>query len=610
MNEDFLEEIKKAISSTVKAIAEDKDLEVVFEDNQFSSDSKIVLPKIENQDDIDSLSELRGNADNQALMHRYHNKDLFNKLAPSGEKNIEIYKTLENTRIQMIGGNLMRGVKSNLHALYEKKCKDSNLENISDQSDINIESGIDLYFRSQVSSDLVPKNAAKAISLWTKWLQKKIGNPTEELVKSIHDQKLFAEKVNKIISDLNYYDQSNNSEKDKDEENASNMEDLGNNDNPEVENQSSFSESENSDSQEEVGFEDSEVSVDQESTEEMSDFDEGNTENTTPQYKYETSNDQILNDYLVYSDEFDETITASHICEEEELSRLRNYLDQQLKSFQTIISRLANRLQRKLLAKQNRSWDFDLEEGLLDTSRLTRIIMDPYHSLSFKKEKDTEFKDTVVSLLIDNSGSMRGRPITVAAMSADILARTLERCGVKVEILGFTTKAWKGGKSRESWMQNNKPPAPGRLNDLRHIIYKAADEPWRRSKKNLGLMMREGLLKENIDGEALLWAHKRLQNRYEARKILMVISDGAPVDDSTLSVNSGNYLEKHLRGVIDWIETKSNIQLLAVGIGHDVTRYYNRAVTIIDAEQLADVMTEQLVDLFDEDDKKIRRIIN
>ena len=610
MNEDFLEEIKKAISSTVKAIAEDKDLEVVFEDNQFSSDSKIVLPKIESQDDINSLSELRGNADNQALMHRYHNKDLFNKLAPNGKKNIEIYETLENTRIQMIGGNLMRGVKSNLHALYEKKCKDSDLENISDQSDISIESGIDLYFRSQVSSDLVPKNATKAVSLWTKWLQKKIGNPTEELVNSIHDQKLFAEKVNKIISDLNYYDQSNNSEKDKDEDNTNNIENLENNDTSEVDNQSSFSESENTDSQEEVGFEDSEVSVDQENIEEMSDFEEGNTENTTPQYKYETSNDQILNDYLVYSEEFDETITASHICEEEELSRLRNYLDQQLKSFQTIISRLANRLQRKLLAKQNRSWDFDLEEGLLDTSRLTRIIMDPYHSLSFKKEKDTEFKDTVVSLLIDNSGSMRGRPITVAAMSADILARTLERCGVKVEILGFTTKAWKGGKSRESWMQNNKPPSPGRLNDLRHIIYKAADEPWRRSKKNLGLMMREGLLKENIDGEALLWAHKRLQNRYEARKILMVISDGAPVDDSTLSVNSGNYLEKHLRGVIDWIETKSNVQLLAVGIGHDVTRYYNRAVTIIDAEQLADVMTEQLVDLFDEDDKKIRRVIN
>jgi cobaltochelatase CobT len=346
------------------------------------------------------------------------------------------------------------------------------------------------------------------------------------------------------------------------------------------------------------------MNIDQQEDDELSEFDEGNSENATPQYRAENSSEQILSEYGIYTEEFDEIITASNICEDEELNRLRAYLDQQLKSYQTIISRLANRLQRKLLAKQNRSWDFDLEEGLLDTSRLTRIIMDPYHSLSFKKEKDTDFKDTVVSLLIDNSGSMRGRPITVAAMSADILARTLERCGVKVEILGFTTKAWKGGKSREHWMQNKKIPAPGRLNDLRHIIYKAADEPWRRSKKNLGLMMREGLLKENIDGEALLWAHKRLQVRYEARKILMVISDGAPVDDSTLSVNTGNYLEKHLRGVIEWIESKSAIQLLAVGIGHDVTRYYKRAVTIVDAEQLADVMTEQLVDLFEESEKK------
>ena len=607
MKEDFLEEIKKAISSTVKAIAENKDLEVVFEDNQFPSVNKVVLPKIDNQEDINSLSELRGSADNQALMYKYHDKNLFNELAPTGEKNRQIYETLENTRIQMIGSNLMRGVKSNLYALYAKKCKENNLENISDQSDLGIESGIDLYFRNQVSPDFIPKNASKAVTLWTKWLQKKIGNSTDELIKNIHDQKLFAENVNKLITELNYYDQTENSEENSEK---NNIDELKNNEISEIENQTSFSDSESSESQEEVGFEDSEVSIDQENNDEMNDVDDGNTENATPQYKHDNTNEQILNDYLIYSEEFDEIITAAHICEEEELTRLRNYLDQQLKSFQIIISRLANRLQRKLLAKQNRSWDFDLEEGLLDTSRLTRIIMDPYHSLSFKKEKDTDFKDTIVSLLIDNSGSMRGRPITVAAMSADILARTLERCGVKVEILGFTTKAWKGGKSRERWMQNNKTPSPGRLNDLRHIIYKSADEPWRRAKKNLGLMMREGLLKENIDGEALLWAHKRLQNRYEARKILMVISDGAPVDDSTLSVNSGNYLEKHLRGVIDWIETKSNVQLLAVGIGHDVTRYYNRAVTIIDAEQLADVMTEQLVDLFDENERKMRKTVN
>ena len=426
---------------------------------------------------------------------------------------------------------------------------------------------------------------------------------------NIFNQKEFAQSVNQLIQDLDYYDKQENKDEKKEEDNNQDIEQLDSNEVNDLENQSSFSEEESSETEEEVSFEETEMNVDKENEEDLKDIDESNNENTKPQFRGDNQTDKILNDYKVYSEEFDEIITAQNICEEEELNRLRSYLDQQLKSFQTIISRLANRLQRKLLAKQNRSWDFDLEEGLLDTSRLTRIIMDPYHSLSFKKEKDTDFKDTVVSLLIDNSGSMRGRPITVAAMSADILARTLERRGVKVEILGFTTKAWKGGKSREHWMQNNKIPSPGRLNDLRHIVYKAADEPWRRSKKNLGLMMREGLLKENIDGEALLWAHKRLQGRYEARKILMVISDGAPVDDSTLSVNTGNYLEKHLRGVISWIEEKSSIQLLAVGIGHDVTRYYKRAVTIVDAEQLADVMTEQLVDLFEED-QKIKRVVS
>ena len=498
----------------------------------------------------------------------------------------------------------MRGVKNNLKSLYEDKFKEKNLANLSKQSDLELEDAIDLYLRNKVSPDFLPKHSDKAINLWRKWLNNKIGDTTDKLVKDIFNQEHFAKNVNKLISELDFYDnQENDENKEEENENNQNIEQPENNEINEMENQSSFSDEETTQSEEEVGYEETEMNVDQEEDNELSEIDEGNTENATPQYRDENSADKILNEYQVYTEEFDEVITAINICEDEELNRLRAYLDQQLKSYQTIISRLANRLQRKLLAKQNRSWDFDLEEGILDTSRLTRIVMDPFHSLSFKKEKDTDFKDTVVSLLIDNSGSMRGRPITVAAMSADILARTLERCGVKVEILGFTTKAWKGGKSREHWMQNKKIPSPGRLNDLRHIVYKAADEPWRRSKKNLGLMMREGLLKENIDGEALLWAHKRLQTRYEARKILMVISDGAPVDDSTLSVNTGNYLEKHLRGVISWIESKSNIQLLAVGIGHDVTRYYKRAVTIVDAEQLADVMTEQLVDLFEESEK-------
>ena len=604
MKEDILEDIKRAISSATRAIAENKELEVVFEDTSSSSENKIVLPQIKLDVNPESLSQLRGNADNQALRYKYHNQDTFKEYEPSGEKNRKIYEILEDTRIQLIGSKLMRGVKNNLHSLYEDKFKDKNISEISKQSDIDIEDAIDLYFRNKVSPDYLPKDSDKAISVWKKWLQSRIGDSSNSLLENIYDQKVFAENVNKLISDLDYYDDQNANDEKNEEEKNQNTEQLENNELDEMENQSSFSDDEASQSEEEVGYEETEMNIDQQEDDELSEFDEGNSENATPQYRAENSSEQILNEYGIYTEEFDEIITASNICEDEELNRLRAYLDQQLKSYQTIISRLANRLQRKLLAKQNRSWDFDLEEGLLDTSRLTRIIMDPYHSLSFKKEKDTDFKDTVVSLLIDNSGSMRGRPITVAAMSADILARTLERCGVKVEILGFTTKAWKGGKSREHWMQNKKIPAPGRLNDLRHIIYKAADEPWRRSKKNLGLMMREGLLKENIDGEALLWAHKRLQVRYEARKILMVISDGAPVDDSTLSVNTGNYLEKHLRGVIEWIESKSAIQLLAVGIGHDVTRYYKRAVTIVDAEQLADVMTEQLVDLFEESEKK------
>ena len=608
MKEDFIEEFKKAITSTVKAIANNKDLEVVFDNNAFKSEGTVVLPKIEDENDIESLSTLRGNADNQALMYRFHNREIFENLAPRGEKNKKIYEILENTRIQIIGSKIMKGVKSNLYSLYEKQCNENNMLKASDQSDVDIQNALDFYLRRLVSKDFAPSAKNNAISLWTKWFEKKVGNSTQSLISNIDNQEEFAKNVNKIIQELNYYDQSN--ETNNEDEKNNNIDQLEDNETNEIENQSSLNDDENIKNEEETNIDENEVSFDKDDEQDLNNSDEDNSENTTPQYHNELSYEKIFNEYQIYSEEFDETITAQNLCEDEELNRLRNYLDQQLKSFQTMISRLANRLQRKLLAKQNRSWNFDLEEGLLDSSRLTRIIMDPLYSLSFKKEKDTDFKDTVVSLLIDNSGSMRGRPITVAAMSADILARTLERCGVKVEILGFTTKAWKGGKCRDHWMQNNKPPAPGRLNDLRHIIYKAADEPWRRSKKNLGLMMREGLLKENIDGEALLWAHKRLQTRYEARKILMVISDGAPVDDSTLSVNSGNYLEKHLRGVISWIENKSNVQLLAVGIGHDVTRYYKRAVTIVDAEQLADVMTEQLVDLFEEDEKKKRMTIN
>ena len=609
MKEDTLDTFKRALSSTVKAIAEDKEIEVVFGGNSPSSEDKIILPEINNIFDLDNLSSIRGAADNEALIHKYRNNNTYSEFLPNKEKNKKIYESLENSRIQILGSKYMRGVKSNLLSLYEKDCQEKNYSNVTSQSDLDIENALEIYLKKKNDASLVPKSASHALSYWSKWLDSKIGDSIDGLLKNINDQEQFAQLANKLILDLKLYDTNENKDESEDDNKGQQTEELDNPDVDETESQSSMSDDDMENTEEEVQSEESEMPVD-ENNEEMQDLEDDGSENVKPQYKENKSIETILSEYMVYSNQFDEVITAQDLCEDEELNRLRKYLDQQLKSFQTIISRLANRLQRKLLAKQNRSWEFNIEEGLLDTSRLTRVITDPFYSLSFKKEKDTDFKDTVVSLLIDNSGSMRGRPITVAAMSADILARTLEKCGVKVEILGFTTKAWKGGKSRESWMQNNKPPSPGRLNDLRHIIYKAADEPWRRSKKNLGLMMREGLLKENIDGEALLWAHKRLQNRYEARKILMVISDGAPVDDSTLSVNSGNYLEKHLRGAINWIENKSDVQLLAVGIGHDVTRYYKKAVTIVDAEQLADVMTEQLVDLFEEYPIKKKNILS
>ena len=609
MKEDTLDTFKRALSSTVKAIAEDKEIEVIFGNNSTSSEEKIILPEINNVFDLDNIASIRGAADNEALIYKYRNNETYSEFLPNKEKNKKIYESLENTRIQILGSKYMRGVKSNLLSLYEKNCNEKNYSNITSQSDLEIEHALEIYLKKKIDTNIVPKSASHALSYWSKWLDSKVGTSIDDLLENVDNQEKFAKLANKLISDLKLYDTNENKDESEDDNKGQQTEELDNPDIDETESQSSMSDDDMENTEEEVQSEESELPVD-ENNEEMQDLEDDGSENVKPQYKESKSVETILSEYMVYSNKYDEIITAQDLCEDEELNRLRKYLDQQLKSFQTIISRLANRLQRKLLAKQNRSWEFNIEEGLLDTSRLTRVITDPFYSLSFKKEKDTDFKDTVVSLLIDNSGSMRGRPITVAAMSADILARTLEKCGVKVEILGFTTKAWKGGKSRESWMQNNKPPSPGRLNDLRHIIYKAADEPWRRSKKNLGLMMREGLLKENIDGEALLWAHKRLQNRYEARKILMVISDGAPVDDSTLSVNSGNYLEKHLRGAINWIENKSDVQLLAVGIGHDVTRYYKKAVTIVDAEQLADVMTEQLVDLFDEFPLKKRDILN
>ena len=604
-DKDVEAQFQEAVASTLRAMAGGTEHDVVFVgDNTFLHHDKVRLPKL--NDITNDSPRLRGEADKIALWIKYHNPNLDKEFAPKGSLQKEIYDSAEYARVEALGSIYMPGVSSNIDAKINHEYKKNKLPLPGDNNDSALAQVMHLLIREKLTGRKSPPDINEILNIWRPWITSRIGNSLNELSSIIGDQKAFAQEIQKVINNLE--DTLSDSNSSEDEDNNNN--DDNNENEEENENQQSALGEESSERSGEEE-EDSEQG-DSEGVDESDDGEFGETDSEMPgnPSTFKPTNEQENQiSYKIFTTQFDEVVSAQELCDFEELKRLRTQLDRQLESLQGVVSKLANRLQRKLLAKQNRSWDFDLEEGLLDTSRLTRIIMDPYHSLSFKKEKDTDFKDTVVSLLIDNSGSMRGRPITVAAMSADILARTLERCGVKVEILGFTTKAWKGGKSREHWMQNNKIPSPGRLNDLRHIVYKAADEPWRRSKKNLGLMMREGLLKENIDGEALLWAHKRLQGRYEARKILMVISDGAPVDDSTLSVNTGNYLEKHLRGVISWIEEKSSIQLLAVGIGHDVTRYYKRAVTIVDAEQLADVMTEQLVDLFEED-QKIKRVVS
>ncbi|TIR65185.1 MAG: cobaltochelatase subunit CobT, partial [Mesorhizobium sp.] len=457
----------------------------------------------------------------------------------------------------------------------------------------------------------VPKSGERLVDLWRPWVEEKASNDLDGLSSRLDDQQAFARIVRDMLVSMEMAEELGDDQETEDSEDNEENEQQG--EEQSEEGGEDDSGSEQSQSEDAEASADEEESAETEATDATSDdlSDEDDSDAETPGEARRNEN-PFLNlpkeiDYKVFTTAFDETVGAEDLCEEEELDRLRAFLDKQLANLSGVVGRLANRLQRRLMAQQNRSWDFDLEEGYLDPSRLVRVVIDPMQPLSFKQERDTKFRDTVVSLVLDNSGSMRGRPITVAATCADILARTLERCGVSVEILGFTTRAWKGGQAREKWLKDGKPSNPGRLNDLRHIIYKSADHPWRRARRNLGLMMREGLLKENIDGEALLWAHNRLIGRPEQRKILMMISDGAPVDDSTLSVNPGNYLERHLRAVIDLIETRSPVELLAIGIGHDVTRYYRRAVTIVDAEELAGAMTEQLASLFGEESARDTR---
>jgi cobaltochelatase CobT len=525
------------------------------------------------------------------------------RLQPAGQQARAVFEAVEQARVEAIGARRMDGVANNLTAMLDDRYHRAKFDEVTERSEAPIEEALSLMVRERLTGRAPPPAAKKLVDLWRPLIEDRAGKDLDRLEDVLDDQRQFGDTVRDLLDALEMgEDRSSDNEEDEEEgeEDQRKQEQGEEGDASESDQQRSSAEDAqaSSDDMPDAAAEAAEAAAAEMADE--SEMGDAETPGEPQRPRHFGANEPRGPDYRAFTTKFDETIAAEDLCEAEELDRLRSYLDKQLSNLQGVVARLANRLQRRLMAQQNRSWEFDLEEGMLDPARLSRIVIDPYHPLSFKAEKDMEFRDTVVTLLLDNSGSMRGRPITVAATCADILARTLERCGVKVEILGFTTRAWKGGQSREHWLGAGKPGNPGRLNDLRHIIYKSADAPWRRARKNLGLMMREGLLKENIDGEALDWAHKRLLGRPEQRKILMMISDGAPVDDSTLSVNPGNYLERHLRWVIDEIETRSPVELIAIGIGHDVTRYYRRAVTIVDAEELGGAMTEKLAELFAE----------
>ena len=607
------EPIRQALANCVRSIAGNKELEVTFStDKPGMTGNQVRLPDLGKKITRRQLAITRGVGDAMALRQACHDAKIHNRLAPEGDNARAIFDAVEQARVEAIGASRMQGVASNLAHMLEDKYSKQKYSGAEQRSDAPLEEAVAMVVRERITGQKPPNSADQFVNLWRDWIEEKAGDRLDTLGDEIEDQKAFAEAIRDLLVAFDMGDELGEQEPDQED-------DQDSEDDPNEEEQEGQRDNEESTGEDSGEPDESESDSDDEQTGEMEateaeggeDFDDDDRDEETPG---ETTRPDLPFselppdfDYQIFTTKFDEEIPAEELCDQAELERLRAFLDKQLAHLQGVVGRLANRLQRRLMAQQNRGWDFDLEEGVLDTARLTRIITDPMTPLSFKMERDTVFRDTVVTLLLDNSGSMRGRPITVAATCADILARTLERCGVKVEILGFTTKAWKGGQAREHWLKLEKPPNPGRLNDLRHIIYKSADAPWRRSRQNLGLMMREGLLKENIDGEALLWAHQRLMGRPEQRRILMMISDGAPVDDSTLSVNPGNYLERHLRHVIEDIEKFSPIELLAIGIGHDVTRYYKRAVTIVDAEELAGAITEQLADLFEENPEQATR---
>ncbi len=589
-----LEDFKAAISSTVRSLSNSTKISISF-GNQISKSEKnsINLPEIDRANNKFNYKEIRAIADSKSLRLRFSNKEILKKYEPEGNISKKLYNISEKIRCEKIGTSYFKGIKNNIEDFYHKRVSNLDLKSSEDK----IVESFENYLRIKFLDFKNENDIEKKLKPFKKDLNNQFKNKITELKDLALSQERFNLLISKIISDMSL-DENIDEEEKRDEE------DKNDNKQSKPQNQEQKTQ-EKEEKPEEMSIESGVPDLENEAKDSDKAEEEIELENSSRPDLKKRGNSKLgdLN-YKTYTEEFDEVIKAEDLENTEELIRLRKNLDQQLLQLKNFISKLANKLQRKLLAKQNRSWNFDLEEGLLDTSKLTRIIMDPFNSLSFKKEKDIEFKDTLVTILIDNSGSMRGKPISVAAICADILSRTLERCMVKVEILGFTTKHWKGGLSREKWMKNDKPNLPGRLNDLRHIIYKSADTQWRQAKNNMGLMLKEGLLKENIDGEALKWAFNKMNKRKEDRKILMVISDGAPVDDSTLSTNTSDYLETNLKKTVKWIENKSEIELLAIGIGHDVTRYYNRAVKITDVQDLGDVMINQLTDLFVEKNKK------
>ena len=588
------EKFKIALTSTAKVIADDFDVKKTNSEEKKIKEFNFL--EIDNLTSPADFIRLRAETDSSALKKKFCNETIYKKNLPSNTSSRSLYNIAEKIRYETLGGKMLKGIEKNFQENYHQIINRKRKDQLKTKEDVSVSEAFELYMLKNFHKIKLNPLTTKMLNFWEKDFEEAIEKHKEFLLKNLEDQNIYSSKFSEIFEEMDIFQSE-----DEDERKEENQ-DQGQ-DNPSNEDENNDKEDNKDEKDENV----SEASFDADFSVDEFNFDEQLSDTESDEQSSEQvaqkKIDNINLDYKIFTTQFDEVVKAENLENADEATKLRRNLDQQLIGFQDIITKLANKLQRQLLAKQNRAWEFDLEEGLLDSSKLPRIIMDPYNSLSFKKEKDLDFKDTVVTLLIDNSGSMRGRPITIAAICADILSRTLERCSVKVEILGFTTKNWKGGQSRELWTKNSKPKTPGRLNDLRHIIYKGADTHWRQAKNNLGLMLKEGLLKENIDGEAISWAYNRIKKRKEERKILMVISDGAPVDDSTLSVNSGDFLEKHLKKIVKFIENKSDIEVLAIGIGHDVSRYYNKAIKITDVNELGDVMISQLSSLFETKNK-------